>query len=392
MVRKSSLKLLLGVGLIAILAGCASVYEDGQKSDTGTSTTPTAGEPIVIGALLPLSGSEVALGLPMQRVLQVAAKKINDAGGINGRMIKLEFDDGACASDAANKAINNLVSIKKVKVVIGGACSSETLAAAPVVEANKVVLLSPAASSPKITTAGDFIFRNYPSDSAQGQILAEYANKKGFKKVGMIVEEQPYTEGIADAFSAAFEKLGGKVVTEKYAQNASDFRTQITKLQAASVDMFFVDTQAPDKAGIVVKQLVEAGVKAPYLLNDVAIGAMDEVVKTGNVEGSVGAEVPYDKTYPDLAKLQESYKALSDGKEMPYMSYMAPTYDSLFIIKEAIEKVGEDPVKIKDYLYTVKGRKGLAGTLSFDSNGDPTSDYRHELKMVKDKAVVEYKE
>ena len=79
-------------------------------------------------------------------------------------------------------------------------------------------------------------------------------------------------------------------------------------------------------------------------------------------EGSVGTEVPYDTANPGMTKLQETYKALT-GKDLQYLSYMATYYDSLFIIKEAIDAAGEDPVKIKDYLYTVKGRKGLAGTL-----------------------------
>lgn len=386
---RSLWKLLFIPALLLALAGCVQVYED-QKTE-GTAAT---GEPYVLGALLPLSGEGAAYGLPAQKVLQIAAENINNAGGIGGRPIKLEFDDGGCDGVQANKAIENLVSVKKVQVVIGGFCSSETLAAAPVVEKNKVVLLSPASSSPKVTTAGDYIFRNYPSDNAQGEALADFAAKKGWKKVGILVEEQPYTEGIADAFSAVFAKSGGESVQEKFAKDASDFRTQITKLQAAKVDAFLVDPQAPAKADLIVKQLTEAGLKGPFLLNDVSIGAREEVLKKHAevLEGSIGAEVPYDKDHPDLSKLQESYKKLSDGKEVPYLPYMTPTYDSLFIVKEAIEKVGLDGEKIKDYLYTVKGRKGLAGTLSFDSNGDPTSDYRHALEVVKGGAAEWYKE
>lgn len=388
------IKLLLGLGLVAVLAGCVQVYEDTKKDEGASgSTTPAAGEPIVIGALLPLSGEGAAYGLPAQFVLNYAAKQINDAGGVSGRPIKLEYDDGGCDSDPANKAINNLVSVKKVKVVVGALCSSETLASAPVVEQNKVVLISTGASSPAITEAGDFVFRNYPSDKAQGEVMSEYANKKGYKKVGILTEEKPYTEGIADAFGAKFKELGGETAVEKFAKDASDFRTQITKLQAAKVDAFFVNTQAPAKADIIVKQLAEAGIKGPYLLNDVAIGSYDEVVKkhAEHLEGSVGSEVPYDKAHPELAKLLEAYKT-ANSKDLPYLPYMSPTYDVLFIVKEALEKAGDDTVKVKDYLYTVKGRKGMAGTLSFDANGDPTSDYRHALRTVKAGAVEDYKE
>ena len=145
---------------------------------------------------------------------------------------------------------------------------------------------------------------------------------------------------------------------------------------------------------MIVKQLQEAGVKGPFILNDVMMGAPKDFIQQNKdyLEGSIGAEVPYDKTNPYLPTFITKYKALSGGEDLPYMSYMAPTYDSLFIIKEAIEKVGEDSVKIKDYLYMVKGRKGLAGTLSFDANGDPDKSYRHALRMVKNGTVEDYKE
>lgn len=387
MFTKYGVKFLILGGLVLALSGCFQDTEEGQT--TGTST-----EPIVIGALLPLSGEGATYGLPAQRVLNIAMNDINNSGGVNGRQIKLEFEDGGCGADMANKAINSLVSIKKVKVVIGGFCSSETLTAAPVVEQNRVLLLSPASSSPKITTAGDFVFRNYPSDNAQGEALADYANSRGYKKVGMIVEEQPYTEGIADTFQTAFQRLNGTgtVVIEKYTPDASDFRTQITKLQAANVDVFFVDTQTPVKAGLIVKQLQEAGVSGPFILNDVAFGATKEVVEAFKdyVEGSVGAEVPYNRGNPAITTLQAAYKLLAGGEELPYMTYMASTYDSLFIIKEAIASVGDDPVKIKDYLYTVKNRVGLAGVLSFDSNGDPGPEYRHALRIIRNGVAEDY--
>ncbi|MBI2453739.1 ABC transporter substrate-binding protein [Candidatus Peregrinibacteria bacterium] len=391
-------RVLLLLGLLAALTGCAEIY-DGSGGSAGTSSAKASvkelkGEPVKIGVLLPLSGEGASYGIPAQRVDQIATKIINEQGGIGGRPLELVFEDGKCDSTEANKAIGALVSVRQVKFVHGGFCSSETLAAAPIAEENKVILISSASSNPKISQAGDFIFRNYPSDSAQGQALADYAKKKGYKAVGIITEEQPYTEGIADAFTGVFTQSGGKVQVEKYASNASDFRTQITKLQVFKAEAFFVNPQTPAKADLVVKQLIEAGVKGPYILNDVALGATKEVIEKykAAVEGSVGAEVPYDKNHPELVKLKEEYKKLSNGEEVPYLSYMAPTYDALFILKEAIEKEGDDPVKVKNYLYTVKGRKGLAGTLSFDANGDPTSDYRHALRMVKNGVVENYQE
>lgn len=375
MVKKSNSSILIITGLLLILAGCVQVFEE-EKPGAAT------GESITIGALLPLSGPGAAYGTPVQKVLEIAAKHINDNGGVKGRPIKFEFDDGGCKGEPAKIATENLVNLKKVKFILGGVCSSETLAAAPIAEKNQVVLLSYASSNPEITKAGDFIFRNYPSDTTQGNALAKGAAQKGYKKVGALVEEQPFTEGILDAFVPAFKELGGETVTEKYpTEGSTDFRAQITKLQAASVDVFFLDVQTPEKVDLLLKQLQEAGVKGPFLMNDVALGAKEVAEKYKDyVEGTFGAEPGYDKTNPDLTYLKDTYKT-ETGADLPYLYVMAPAYDAVHILKEALEVAGEDPMKVKDYLYTVKGRKGLAGELSFDSNGD--SNYQYVPKVLK---------
>src|SRR3989338_508239 len=165
MVSKPFLKAITAVSIFSMLAsGCAQVFDDqtpGATPGTGDATTSkTSAEPINIGVMLPLSGEAAVMGTPGQRVLQIALKEINDAGGVNGRPLAFKTEDSGCDSDPANKAINKLISVDKVGVVIGLYCSSEVLTAAPVAEQNKVVLLSAGASSPKVTAAGDFIFRN----------------------------------------------------------------------------------------------------------------------------------------------------------------------------------------------------------------------------------------
>jgi len=387
MKKSNLLKLAIGLTIITGLSACAPVFEDVEKPED--SQPQVKNEKIVVGVILPLSGNAASYGTPSQYVLEIAKAKINEKGGIGGKQLELAFEDGGCETEKANSAVNNLINLKKVQVIVGGFCSSETLAGAPVAERNKVVLFSPGSSSPKITEAGDYIFRNYPSDNAQSGAIAEYANSQGFKNVGIITEEQPYSEGVADSFTKSF---GGSVINEKYPVDSTDFKSQIDKLAAAKVDALFVNPQTPASAAIIVKQLKEKGVKVPLLFNDVAIGAINEVITpfSDYVEGAVGAEVPYNKDHAEFNELITAYKARTN-EDIPYLSYMSPMYDTLFIIKEAIEKVGYDGTKIKDYLYTVQGRVGVAGTLSFDENGDPDKSYRHALKKIVDGKVVDAK-
>lgn len=373
------------------LAGCVQVFEERQKDAIGTKTDIKAetGDTYKVGALLPLSGDGATYGIPVQRVAKHAVETVNKAGGVKGKKLEFVFEDGGCNPDTANRAIQKLVSIDKVKVVYGGFCSSETLAAAPVVEQNKVVLLSPGSSSPDITTAGDYVFRNYPSDSTQGKVLAEYAASKGFKKVGVIAEQQPYTLGIQKVFEAEFKKTGGEVLVETYLSDASDFRTQILKLKAEKVDAYFVDPQTPPKGELLFKQMEEAGVKGPFIANDVVLGFTDLITKYKSLlEGAVGAEATYDRQNADMLALQKWYKE-EYKEELPYLTYMATSYDAVMLLKEAIESAGYDADGIKKHLYGIKDRKGLSGSLTIDANGDPMSG--HILRMVKAGTVEDYK-
>jgi branched-chain amino acid transport system substrate-binding protein len=383
-------KLIIPMSLMLVLAGCATIDEAeetpvGEEVTAVTSVCDTEGVSTVqIGGLSPLSGDGAVYGIPVQRVAEIALAEINVKGILDGQCFDIIWEDGGCNSDMANRATQKLIDVSNVDVIYGGFCSSETLAAAPLTEAAKVILLSPGSSSPDVTNAGDFVFRNYPSDSTQGKVLAEYAADQGFKKIGMIAEQQDYTLGISKVFESEFE---GEVVTETYLPDASDFRTQILKLKNAGIDAIFVNPQTAPKADIIFKQLQEQGVDLPVLLNDVAIGLQENVTNHADfLEGAVGAETTYDREGAGFKALSERYMKDFDA-ELPYPTYMTTGYDAVYLLKDAIESAGDtaNTELIRDYLYGVSGRPGLSGSLTIDENGDPLSG--HKLRTVRDGAV-----
>lgn len=368
---KKFTKILLSAMLIISLISCAPVFDDSSSEDT--PAPELTGDPIVIGGIMPLSGPAAASGIASQRVMQLAIKNINSSGGINGSPLQMEFADGRCTEDAAKTAAEDLINLKGVKVIIGGLCSAETLAAAQVAEKNKVVLLSFASNNQNITSAGDFVFRNYPSDATQGSALAAYAASKEYKKVGVLAEETSFVQGIIEAFKAGFS---GETVVENFASDAADFNGQITKLKEAATDAIFIAIENSEKLEKLLASLKAAEIARPFLMNDTAISAAQKLTETYGdyLEGTAGVEPTYDKENENLATLQKDYEAAYE-EELPYLYIAAPAYDAVYIIKEALETAGEDAIKIKDYLYTVKGRKGLAGELSFDENGDSNYSY-----------------
>ena len=382
----------LGLILAASLAGCGEQPTNTDNSSTSTqATTMTessqASNTIVVGGVLPLTGDGAAYGEPMQKVANIALDEINANGGVNGKKLQINWEDGKCDGADATTAINKLIDVDKVQIVDGGFCSSETLAMAPIAERSHVVVLSPGSSSPDITNAGDYIFRNYPSDATQGKVLAGEAIKRGYKKIAVIVEQNDYTLGIKKAFDQNYSQ-SGTLDVQTYLPDDTDFRTALLKLKSGKPDALFIIPQTPAKADLIFKQFEDMKWKVPLIADDVVAGYPDLITKYAKtVEGMLVAEFSYDKSNPDFAKLQATFKAQT-GKDMPYGGYAATVYDSIYIIKEAIAKVGNNADAIKAYLYAIKDRKGLAGSLTFDENGDPISG--HSLEIVKAGKVVAY--
>lgn len=335
-----------------------------------------------IGVMLPLTGDAAAYGLTEQRGIKIALDEINSKGGVNGRKLEPIYEDSKCNPKDGNAAAQKLVNVDKVKVIVGGACSGETLGAAPITEANKVILISPTASSPDVTKAGDFVFRTYPTDAYAGVIAAEYAyNELKARKAALITESTDYAQGLRRVFKENFAKLGGEIVAdETYNPDDTDFRTQVTKVKSTDADIIYIVPQTPVKGILLLKQIKELGLKQTVLTAEVLIGKKIVTDNPSELEGMYGVEFKFDEKTPKAAALLSKYKEIS-GEEPEFPSFIATAYDAVYLIKDAIAKHGYDSEKIRDYLYAVKDYSGAAGKITMDENGDPIMEY--SVKQVK---------
>ena len=147
---------------------------------------------IKIGAVLPLSGSAGKYGESAKKGIDLAVKKINMDEGSNGRKIRIIYEDTQGIPQQGVAAIKKLITVDNVQVVIGAMASSVTLAIAPVVEKNEIVLISPASSNPNITHVGDYVFRNCVSDLYEGSSIAQVAAKDiQLHRVAILVSVHP---------------------------------------------------------------------------------------------------------------------------------------------------------------------------------------------------------
>lgn len=330
---------------------------------------PTQAEETVytIGAIAPLSGDGAAYGIPAQKVAELAAQDVNEQW--DDARLEIIWEDGKCTGAGGLAAAQKLVNFNGVNVIFGGACSGETLGAAPFTEQNDVLLFSSISSSPDVTEAGDFVFRNYPSDDRQMSAMTDFIQSKGYSQVAILSENTDYAQAQREAYKELLPAAGIEVVADEVvASETKDIRTEIAKIEDANPNAVLVVPQTIPMAGIFAKQLFEADLEAQLLGND--ISTLDETINNHptELEGFFGVRADYPES--------EAYERMQSITGCEIGLYCATTYDAVFLLAEKLEECGEDPVCIRDSLYATQRWEGpLAGEVSFDENGDVTGGF-----------------
>lgn len=263
-----------------------------------------------IGALLPLSGSFENYGKSVKNGLMLALNDINKEGGIKGKKLDILFEDDGSDEKKAVEKVNSLVQ-GHFPLIIGGVTSNIALAVAPVCEQNKVVLLSPTASSPKLSGAGQYIFRNYPSDNLEGRVMAESAVRRmKVRSASIFYVDNEYGKELKDVFQDRFTALGGTITLEHgYPQAATDFAAPVKQVHSHPSDGIYLIGYYQEIAAIlqeIQKQKVNAkifsveGLAQPMILE----------IASDLAEGIVYPQPPCnpESSDPETRKFVENYK------------------------------------------------------------------------------------
>jgi branched-chain amino acid transport system substrate-binding protein len=254
-----------------------------------------------------------------------------------------------------------------VKFINGMVCSGEVLSAAPITEAAKVIMVVNG-SSPDISEIGEYLFRTWPSDAESSKVLASEVAKE-YKKVAIINEQTEYSVALGQVFKEEFTKTGGEVVIEEtFTTGTTDFRVSLAKIKAINPEAVFLNTQTGANAARIAKQARDLGLTSQFYA--VFFTGDDYVKSDPAVEGTILVDVPVlDLDNPKAKEFADKYKSIY-GTDSPYPFISGSSYDQLMLVAEAIEEVGTDTDKVKDYFYSLRSFDGLIGDLSFDENGD----------------------
>src|ERR1019366_8485438 len=226
-----------------------------------------AQDPIKVGEYASLTGKEAGWGQTSHHGVVLAIEEINAAGGVLGRKLELIYEDNQSKSGESATAARKLLSRDKVIALIGEISSGRSLEVAPIAQAAHVPMIAPAATNPKITQTGDYVFRATYIDDFQGAVMAKFAqNDLKARRVAILSSvSNAYSVGLAKIFRDTFTTGGGAVVTEmNYAEGDKDFRAQLTALKAAGVDAVFLPGYYTE-AALIARQARDLGLTLPFI-------------------------------------------------------------------------------------------------------------------------------
>jgi branched-chain amino acid transport system substrate-binding protein len=352
---------------------------------------PVEDSTIKIGFIAPFTGESSDKGKLVKDITSMAVEEINETGGIDGKKIEVIYKDGGCNSSAATSAMQKLASDEKIKVVIGGFCDSESLAAVPIAEENKIFLLSSRSSSADLINISKYFARIYPSNNDQGSVLSEIAyNDKEWKKVAVIQEKLDRPLNIFEAFKSNFELMGGEVVKEEFSAETSDFSPALTKLKKEESDAIFVNIETSSIIEMILKQIRDLKWELPLLVTDV-VGSDEKIIEENSklLEGALTTELNINISNNKFEQLAKDYE-LKYKEELPFQSYAQTSHDAILMIRDAITEVGYDADKIAEWFRSVEDWQGASGLITLGDDGDRDDGY--VVKIILDGKTIELKQ
>jgi ABC-type branched-subunit amino acid transport system substrate-binding protein len=235
-----------------------------------------------LGTLLPETGSLSFLGPPMIAATKLAVQEVNENGGYNDQDVALsEGDSGDTSTDTANSTVDRQLS-EGVDAIVGAASSAVTLTVIDKVVNAGVVLFSPANTSAAFSDYPDkgLYFRDAPPDALQGEVLAGMIADDGHSTLGLLVLNDPYGTGLADAIVDNFEASGGEVVERiEYDPQASTFDAEVQRVRDADPDAVALVTF--EEGSRILATMVESGIGP----RDIGVYGVD-----GNMGNALGED------------------------------------------------------------------------------------------------------
>lgn len=334
-------------------------------------TAGTTGD-IPVGVYGALTGDQASFGTATVNGVRLAADEINAAGGILGRKIRLHVEDDQGRAEEAASVVTKLITNNNVVALIGENSSNQSLAAAPIAQANGVPMISPSSTNPAVTEKGEYIFRVCFTDPYQGKALASFvADRLKLKTAAILIDKKnDYSVGLGDVFRRELEARGGKIVAQQsYGGGDTEFRPQLTAMRAAKPEALFIPGFYTEVGQIAI-QARDLGIDVPLVGGD----GWDSptVIEIGGkaVEGSYFSDHYFvGDTRPVVQRFVAEYNR-RHGKNPEATAALG--YDALYMLANAAKRAGSlDRKAIRDQIAKTANYEGVAGTITMGPDRNP---------------------
>ncbi len=231
-------------------------------------------DPVNIGVILGFTGPLESITPAMAGSAELALKEASDSGKLpDGITLNPVRADSTCIdAAAATTAATNLVTGENVAAIMGADCSGVTIAIANnVAVPNGVVMVSPSATSPALSTIDDdgYFFRTSPSDARQGEVMANVVKEQGIDTVAVTYTNNDYGKGLADSFNEAFKAAGGTIaISAAHEDGKADYSAEVAALQASGAPALMVFGYV-DQGGVgIVQASLDTGAFDQFFFGD----------------------------------------------------------------------------------------------------------------------------
>lgn len=368
-ISRSSLIVAVLVALAALAAG---------------PTACKGGGPVEIGAVLPLTGEFALYGEPIRQGIELAYEKVQADEDLDFELA-LQIEDSASDPEQAAQAAGRLYAQGAV-AVIGGVTTAEALAMIASADREEKVLLSPSASSPRLTGISRNFFRVYPSDFSEGTRMGIFAAQTlGIESAVIVAAESPYARGIQDIFKTEFERYGGEVpAVIEYPPASENFESIVAQALELRPVAVYVADYARNTARIV--QALRAQSYGGKILVTSAFAAPDVLAEVGQAaEAVLVTQTAMPPNDPAVASFSQAFAAKHGH---PPSIWAAHGYDALLVLVEAMREGGTRPNDVWKGMRSIRNFPGASGVIQFDERGDVSKFPR--TYVVENGELVDY--
>lgn len=324
---------------------------------------------IKIGAILPLTGPAAQAGINTKEGIDLAVDMLNENGGYNGQKIQVIYEDTKGEPKTGVTAIGKLITIDKVQYIIDNSLSSVTLAVAPVAEKNKVILLSTGGTSPKISEAGEYIFRIWNSDDLEGLVMANFVvDSLHISNIAILHAQNEYGLGLKEVFMKQLSNKNIKINIETFEESSSSFQTQLIKILSYKPQSIYI-VGYPNSYMQIFKQLKENNYKGTVIGTGIfSDPGVTEIIKKTGYKSYYPVPYSPDSTSSSTKSFRANF--MKKYKKEP-SSLCDVGFDAIMLFIEAAKNgEGLNGYQIKDGLIKIKSYEGASGIIEFDKNGD----------------------